>query len=127
MTNKQGFSLIEVVVALVIMAIAVMGLQLVAASMLTQTGTAQIELAAAQLAEDRVDFIMLEPVYDSLPRYVGTESNLPDFPGFVRTTAIARTRDSTAAGITDFRRITVSVAAPRLRAPIVRTVTIATQ
>jgi prepilin-type N-terminal cleavage/methylation domain-containing protein len=127
MTNKQGFSLIEVIVALVILAVSVMGLQLVAANMLAQAGTAQLQLAASQLAEDRVDFIVLEPVYDSLPRYAATENALPNYPGFVRTTAISRTRDSTAAGITDFRRITVSVSAPRLRAPVVRTITIAAQ
>ena len=127
MTNRRGFSLVEVIVALVILAISVLGLQLVAAGMLARTGTAQIQLAAAQLAEDRIDFIMLEPVYDSLPRYVAAENSLADYPGFVRTTTVVRTRDSTAAGITDFRRITVRVSAPRLLTPVVRTVTIAAQ
>lgn len=127
MNRREGFTLIEVIVAIVVLAVSVMGLQLVAATMLQQTGNAQIQLTAAQLAEDRIDFIMLEPVYDSLPRYVATENNIANYPGFIRQTTMSRTRDSTAAGITDFRRITVRVTAPQLNRAVVRTVTVGAQ
>ena len=127
MKRRDGFTLIEVIAAIVVLAVAVMGLQMVAVNMLSQTTDAQLQLTAANLAEDRIDFLMLEPVYDSLPRYAGIETNIPNHPTFTRQTLISRTRDSTAAGITDFRRITVRVTAPGLPRPVERTVTVATQ
>lgn len=124
MMTRNGFSLVEVIVALVLMSIAILGLQLVAASMLQQTSASQIRLSAAQLAEDRVDLIKLEPNYANLSNYVAVETNITGFPRYSRRTTLVARRDSTASGITDFKRMTVAVTAPGLATPIIRNVTV---
>lgn len=124
MKERAGFTMVEVVVALMLMSIAVLGLQLVAAGMLRQTSASQIRLTAAQLAEDRIDLIKLEPIYANLSNYVATETNITGFPKFTRETVLTARRDSTAAGVTDYKRITVSVTAPGLTTPIVRNITV---
>ena len=124
MKQQNGFTLIEVIVALLLLSFAVLGLQLVAGTMLRQMTTSQVQLSAAQLAEDRIDFIRLEPVYANLPSYAATEAAITGFPNFQRVTSIRHVRDSTARGVTDYRRITVRVTAPGLPTPVTRTITI---
>lgn len=124
MKVRAGFTMVEVIVALMLMSVAVLGLQLVAASMLRQTSASQVRLSAAQLAEDRVDLIKLEPIYDNLSNYVATETNIVGFPRYTRRTTLLARRDSTAAGITDYKRITVAVTAPGLATPIMRNITV---
>ena len=124
MRVRNGFTMVEVIVSLVLLSIAVLGLQLVAASMLRQTSVSQVRLSAAQLAEDRVDLIKLEPNYGNLSSYVATENNITGFPRYTRRTTLLARRDSTVNGITDFKRITVAVTAPGLSAPIIRNVTV---
>jgi prepilin-type N-terminal cleavage/methylation domain-containing protein len=125
MKNRNGFSLVEVVVALVILAFAVMGAQSLTATMINTVATANIENSAAQLVEDRIDLIRTDPAYDSLTtKYAGTESTIPGWSTLQRVTQLARTRDSTAAGITDFYTVTVTVNGTGLRAPLRRTIVV---
>ncbi len=56
MRARTGFSMVEVIIALVLLGVAVLGLQLVAATMVRQTALSQVRLTAAQLAEDRTCF-----------------------------------------------------------------------
>lgn len=124
MKAREGFTLVEVIVALMLLSIAVLGLQLVAASMIRQTTQSQVRMSAAQLAEDRIDLIRLEPVYANVGGYAATEGAITGFPNYTRTTTIYARRDSTAAGITDYKRVSVAVSAPGLATPIVRTITL---
>ncbi|NIS31450.1 MAG: hypothetical protein GWN73_14560, partial [Actinobacteria bacterium] len=89
-------------------------------------GTIDRETAAAQIVEDRIERIRVEPGYASLSaRYAESGTALPDHPGLARETVIARHRDSTATGITDFTRVTVTVDGTGLPRPVSRTVTVA--
>lgn len=122
MTNQRGFTLIEVVVALTILLVVMVGL-------ITMTGkTANIaaisdrQEAATQLVNDRLDQIRVDPNYTTLDSiYATTESSFPTLPGFTRVTTIIRTTSSS----NDFKRITVSVTGPGLSAAVARTVTVA--
>ena len=125
MKNRRGFSLVEVVVALVILAVAIMGAQTMTATMINTVSTANIENSAAQLVEDRIDRIRTDPAYDSLTtKYVATESAMPGWSTLQRVTQLTRTRDSTAAGITDFYTVTVTVSGQGLRGPVRRTIVV---
>jgi hypothetical protein len=87
--------------------------------MFRRTTTAQQQITAAQLAEDRIDLIKLEPLYANLPSYVAPESTIPGYPDFRRTTAVVQKRDSTARGIRDYHVVTVQVMAPGRADPVV--------
>ena len=119
-SNRAGFSLVEVTVALVLLSVSVLGLQLMTGQALHRMRSSHVSLTAAQLAEDKMDAIRLEPVYANLPSYAGVE-NPVGFPGYQRTTTIVQRRDSTAQGVTDYRTITVAVTGPQLRVPVKRT------
>jgi prepilin-type N-terminal cleavage/methylation domain-containing protein len=124
MKQRDGFTLVEIIVALMLLATAVVGMQMTIVSMLRFTTRSQTSLTAVHLAEDRLDVIRLQPNYQTLTSFVGTEASIPGSPGYQRITSMTHTRDSTAAGITDYQRVTVEVRAPWLAAPVVRTLII---
>lgn len=124
--NRQGFSLVEVTVALVLLAAGMLALQEAVVRMVRQVSDDSRTASAIQLVEDRLELVRSDPQYDSLTaRYTTTETSPGGVSGLTRVTAITRVRDSTAAGITDFRRITVSVQGSGLKFPISRTVSVA--
>ncbi|OGU07025.1 MAG: hypothetical protein A2W29_09380 [Gemmatimonadetes bacterium RBG_16_66_8] len=123
--KRDGFTLIETLVALVLMGVVVLGIQGTTASMITMTTRSNAEILAMQLAEDRIDLIRMDPQYDSLAaRYHGVETSIPDWPGYYRQTQLVQRRDSTANGITNWIKVTVIVSGPGIKAPFTRTVTI---
>lgn len=125
MRARAGFTLVEVVMALMLLSVAMLGMQMIGLTMLRRTTTSQVRLSATQLAEDRIDMIKLEPVYANVDSYARTESTITGFPGFTRVTAVNARRDSTATGITDYKRVTVTVSGPGLEFPVSRNVTVA--
>lgn len=125
MSARKGFTLVEVVMALMLLSVSMLGMQMIGITMLRRTTTSQVRLSATQLAEDRIDMIKLEPVYANIDGYATTESTVAGFPGFARVTAVNARRDSSAAGITDYKRVTVTVTAPGLNPAVSRNITVA--
>ena len=123
MRNQSGFSLVEVMMALVLLSVTVMGMQLMTAQALQRMRGSNVSLTAAQLAEDKIDAVRLEPIYANVPSYSGIDTPA-GFAGYERTTTVRQVRDSTAQGVTDYRIVTVSVTGPQLRVPVKRTLVI---
>lgn len=122
MQPRNGFTLIEVMIALTILSIVLLGL----ASMTTRTvhvvTTSDREEAAIQLAHDRIEFVRSDPRYlqlDSL--YGGLETNFPTLPGVQRNTLVNRVTTSN----NDYSRVTVTVTGPGLSNPVSRSITVA--
>ncbi|MCI0435840.1 MAG: prepilin-type N-terminal cleavage/methylation domain-containing protein [Gemmatimonadetes bacterium] len=125
MASRDGFSLIEVIVALVLLAIVVLGIQGMTSSMITATTKSNADVLAMQLAEDRIDLIRMDPQYNTIAaRYTGVDSAIAGWPGYRRTTVVTQRRDSSALGIIDWLKITVTVNGPGIKVPVSRTVTI---
>jgi len=124
MTSRNGFTLLEVIVALMLLSTTVMGMQLVTVTMLRNQTRAHARLTASQLAEDRLDRVRLEPDYTALAGYALTEDTVAGFRGFRRITEVRSRRDSTALGIIDYREITVRVTGQGLTTPVVRSLVI---
>ena len=124
MKQREGFTLIEVVMSLMILSVAILGMQAMAGGMVKRVTLSNTQLAAIQLAEDRVDLIRLEPVYANLPSYAITENPVTGYPGFIRITRVVQTLTTTTNGVTDFRRITVEVRPPGGLSPVMRSITI---
>lgn len=125
MSNRDGFSLIEVIVALVLLAIVVLGIQGMTSGVITATTRSNADVLAMQLAEDRIDLIRMDPQFGSIQtRYAGTDTAIAGWTGYSRTTAITQRRDSSSTGIIEWLKITVTVSGPGIRVPVSRTVTI---
>jgi prepilin-type N-terminal cleavage/methylation domain-containing protein len=86
--RRNGFSLVEVMIALVILAVAVLGIQGVAGNMLGLVGTSERKAIAMRLAEDKIAVIRLEQNYANIDGYAGTENPVTGWPGFTRVTTV---------------------------------------
>jgi type IV pilus modification protein PilV len=123
MRARKGFSLVEVVVALLILTVMMLGAQALAGRMIRTSATASIQVTAAQLADDRIDYLRMDPQYDSLTaRYVADENPVAGYGGYRRTTAVNRTITATTNGTTDFTTITVTVTHQQLATAVARTI-----
>lgn len=121
---RSGFTLIEIMIALVILAIVVIGMSSMTGNFLHQVTVDDITVSAIALADDRIETILMDPDYPGLDSaYVGTESGFPGLPGLTRVTAISRIGGTGQAQ--DHKRIVVSVAGTGLRAPVKRSATVA--
>lgn len=124
MEDRRGFTLLEVLMALVILGFVILGAQAtLTGRMVSDVGVQEVRSRATQLAMDRLHLIQADPAYGTLAtRYSGTETDLAGAPGFTRTTRFSVTP---LAGGQEYRTVTVTVTAPRLARPVARTVVIA--
>jgi prepilin-type N-terminal cleavage/methylation domain-containing protein len=122
MVTRRGFTLIEVVVALVIL-MAVMVQFVVMTGQTTNTAaTSERQEAAIELALDRISQIRSDPNYQHIDSaYVWTENSFPGLPGVKRTTTAVH--DSTAT--TNYKIFTVKITGPGLATPVSRTTIVA--
>lgn len=120
--DRQGFTLIELTIAIVILTTAVLGIAASTGSMIQPAGDAEIEFQALQSVEDRLALITLDPRYpilDSL--YSATETGVPGLGAMTRTTVVTRRRQTlTGGGIWDRTEIVVTVSGGRLNEDVSR-------
>jgi len=125
--REKGFSLIEVIVALGVLGLVVLGFAATTANLARAADQSGDRLVAVELLQGRIREIAMDPNYDGLEsRYEGVETSIPGFPGYRRTTSITRVNQPAGNGRSlDYQRVVVTVEGPGLKAPIRRTITIA--
>jgi len=125
--RQNGFSLIEVVVALTLLGLVILGFAATTANLARAADQSGDRLVAVELLQGRVREVTMDPDYDNLEsNYEGEEKDIPGFPGYRRITSITRVTQTQANGRQlDYQRVMVTVEGPGLRAPISRTITIA--
>ncbi len=125
LSRRAGFTLVEVMIALVILTIAALSLMRVTSRMIRGVTDDRTRTIASASADARIAEVRVWPTYSTLEaKYAGTETSTP-IPGLTRVTTIVRT-----GGIgqpNDFKRITVTVSGTGLNSPVTRTITIAPQ
>jgi prepilin-type N-terminal cleavage/methylation domain-containing protein len=128
-TRKRGFSLVEIMVALTILMIIILGLANTTISFLHETTIDTVRVRAQSFADMRIAEVRGYPTYDDL---TATFSNT-DTPeaGFTRQTQVVRDKSATStcnnpAGCpkNDITRVTVTVTNAGLAAPVARTLAI---
>ena len=120
MKNRKGFTLVEVIVAMVVLMMVVIALGRTSGMFVSKMVRNDIKTAAIQMAEDKVQAIQMEPVYDSIEaKYAKTELNWPGLPGISRVTQVLHVGGGVLA---DYKVITVTVSGTGLLAPLARTV-----
>lgn len=119
---RGGFTLLEVMVALVILGFVVLSAQASMTSMMVRDVSWQEQRTrATQLAMDRVHAIQSAPVYSTLAAsFAETNTAIPG--GYTRTTRFIAT---TFADGSSYQTVTVTVTGRRLPKPVTRTTVVA--
>lgn len=121
--GREGFSLLEVLVAMVILGFVIVGVQAsITDRMVRDVGRQETRDRAGQLAMDRIQAIQSDPTYAGIStRYTGDEKSIAGATGFVRTTKF---RTVALDDEIEYQIVTVTVTAPNLPKPVSRTTTL---
>ncbi|MGH7649425.1 MAG: type IV pilus modification PilV family protein [Gemmatimonadaceae bacterium] len=122
MRARKGLTLIETMIALVILTGAMLGMGMFVSRLAHTSGTGYEMSEAGDLAVARIEQIKAYPAYSTLEtKFVATETGISGYPGFKRQTFITRTSNSTK----DYKVVTVIVTAAALSTPMKKTSIIA--
>ncbi len=122
---RGGFTLVEVIVAMTILSVAVLGLASSTARLTTTSASAELRALALEAAEDRLGRVRLDPRYGGLDTlYSGVDTDLFGIAGMTRTTSVDHVQQSSPHPL-DYKRVTVTITGPRLDPPISRRLVIA--
>lgn len=123
---RNGFTLVEVVVALLILGMALLGLALFVSRMAHAGTSSHLLGTASELAADRIETIKSATTYAGLGSFAGTETTIPGIgnSGFTRQTIIRHVGGGTSDSV-DYRIVTVIVTNPAMTDSVRKTTIIA--
>ena len=121
--RRAGMTLVEVIVALVILAGAMLALARFIGTFSRTVNDSSVKSEAVQLAAQRLEMVKALPRYSDLDSVAGTERTVAGHPGFTRET-LTRRVGGAARDDEDYKIVTVIVSAPALRTPVKRTTVI---
>ena len=121
MRKRSGMTLIEVMIALVILTGALLGMGKFITSFSHATSDGALSSVASDLVLDRLETIKGSNSYALLDSYNATELAIPGFTGYKRVTQVTRTLNATA----DYKAVTVTVSNPGLNTPVKKSTIIA--
>lgn len=118
MSDRAGFTLMEVLVAMVLLGFALLGVQAaITDRFMRDVGHEDHRATALQLAADRLTEIQSDPQYTNLQsRYDGAEDSVPGFPLYQRSTDVRAATGHTV--------VTVRVVTPTLSDTVDQTVVV---
>lgn len=129
-TARRGFSLVEIMVALTILSIIILGLANTTISFLHETTLDTVRVRAQSYADMKVAEVRSYPTYDQLVATFN-KSDTPE-SGFTRATVVVRDKTATTPCANpsgcpknDIVRVTVTVSNASLSTPVSRTISIA--
>ena len=121
-SSTRGFTLIEVMIALVILTGIVLSIGQGTARYLSTITRSRIRIQAATVADAQIAAMRVAPDYATLTATFGGTLNGVPFVNYSRVTVAVRTGAGTTA---DRTRVIVTVTGPQLATPVVRYTTIA--
>jgi len=113
-------TLVEVIVALVILAGAMLALARFIGTFSRTVNDSAVKAEATQLAADRLEAVKALPRYADLDTIARTETSISGHGNFTRQTVVRRVGGGSGDD-EDYKIITVIVTAPALRVPVKRT------
>ena len=123
---QRGMTLVEIIIALTILAVVLLGMGQFAFNFTRVERQSEARTIAVNLADQRLSEIRSSPNYSGMEaNYAGTESSIAGFAGYQRVTAITHTGGPRPANTNDFKTITVTVTSQGLKAPVTKTVVVA--
>lgn len=125
--SRSGFTLIEVLVSLVILAGVFLGLALFTSNMAHAATESRLMDTAEDLVANRMEMVESATNYASIDSmYTATEGTIPgsEYRGFSRQTIIEHVGGQPADSV-DYKLVTVIVTNPALQHPVRKTTAIA--
>lgn len=111
--RRGGFTLIEVMVAMVILSIVALGLGRFVSSFLHVVSTSSIRTTASAVAREQMEGILSDPQYPLPTAWVGTVTGFPGYSAMRRTTSVTRVTGTSPAR--DYTIVTVKVTEPTMK------------
>ena len=118
--GRAGFTLVEVIVAITILAGALLAIGGFVARFSHGVGISQARATATQLATERLETARAARTYASLDTLARTENPPAGYTGFTRVTAVTRI-GGTSADTMDYRIVTVTVTGGGIPRPVAKT------
>ncbi|MEO8199751.1 MAG: type II secretion system protein [Gemmatimonadota bacterium] len=123
--NKRGFTLVEILIAIVILTIVSVSLGKFVATFLHTVGTSTAKTVATEVAQEELELIRADPAYTNLvTAYNGLSTT--GFPGYAamnRSVRVVRTTGTTPRR--DYTKVTVTVTEPTMGLPVAVTIVVA--
>lgn len=126
--KKNGMTLIEVLMALVILGVAMLGLGTFVGKFVRGTRENAVLSTASDLVVDRLEIVKGAASYAAVDAFAGSETLAAPYAGFLRTTQVQRVGgddDDDSEVLEDYKAVTVSVTGPGLTVPVKKTTFIA--
>lgn len=107
--RRSGLTLVEVIVAMMLLSLVLLGMGAFTAALARSSGQARLTATAAQLVADRLERVKGAPRYTAIESlYVATETSLPGFPGYTRQTLVTHVGGMETDSV-DYKIVTVDV------------------
>jgi prepilin-type N-terminal cleavage/methylation domain-containing protein len=111
--NRRGFSLIEVMLAVVILAVVLVSLARYTGQFLHTVSTSSARTVAAEVARERISLVDQDPSYTTLAAtWAGTQTGFHGYPMMQRVTTVSRITGN--APPRDYTVVTVRVSEPTM-------------
>jgi len=124
--SRRGFTLIEVLVATMVLGGSLLGLATFAVKFARATSSSGISQKATELAVERIEGIVrTKPSYVGIDSTAASETLTGVNAGYTRTTAVTRVGGRAGIDPMDYKVVTVTVNHARLYRPVQKTVVIA--
>lgn len=123
--HRRGFTLIEVMLAVVLLGITLVSIARYNGQFLHTVSTSTVRIVAAEVARERISLVDMDPSYTTLAAtWSGTQTGFPGYPNMVRTTTVSRITGN--APPRDYTLVTVQVTEPTM-GPAVDVTTVVAQ
>ncbi len=125
MKTRAGMTLIEIMIALVMLSSVMLGMGSFMAGYGHAVGTGSARATARELVAERIEYVKGATNYSTIEAtYGGTETSIPGYPGFTRRTLVRRVGGLPGDRF-DHKIITVVVDGPGVETPVKKTSVIA--
>ncbi len=124
MTRRSGMSLVEVIVAMLLLVSVVLVLGGFSAKFAQAANQAHLVVLANEIAATRLDAARQQPNYAAVDTLVRTDSVKADFSRYTVRTQVVRVGGAVTDSV-DYKLVTVTVTHPAMRKTVAKTTAVA--